>query len=242
MEEPRIMIEEPTLRDSFQSLESCYMFLECNPNDPETTIRENFYYKINEGYRETMNCPLWHHLYYDYAVNGDWDEKRDYDHELRLIHKDIELLCVSYLAIILSRKDPEQYKNFIKGLVKMWYEEYARNFINDTEFDPYFALRFPREDENIEMLEPGYRTKEEYLKDLNHYYNQMHYHGYGCVPVLGIIIEIESEIMDENMVIKKHRKRQDPLGRIVKRNEQAIKLKRIEKNKAEGRHIPKRKV
>ena len=48
--------------------------------------------------------------------------------------------------------------------------------------------------------------------------------------------------MDENMVIKKYRKLKQPLGRISKKNEQAIKLERIEQNKAEGRHIQKRKV
>ncbi len=233
-----------TLRESFQSLQSCYMFLECNPNDTETTIRENFYYKISEGYRETMACPDWHHLYYDYASNGDSDEKMklDYYRELQLIHQDIELLCASYLAIILSRKDPEQYKNFIKGLVKMWYHGYPSQFLNDTEFNPYFALRFPREDENIEMLEPDYITKEEYLKRIDHYYHELHYHGYGCVPTLGIIIELEKEIMDKNMVIKRYMKRQYPLGRIKVKNEQAIKLERIEQNKTEGRHIQKRKV
>ena len=166
----------------------------------------------------------------------------DYYRELQLIHQDIELLCASYLAIILSRKDPEQYKNFIKGFVKMWYEEYSRRFINDTEYDPYFALRFPREDENIEMAKPIEKTKEKYLEDLDHYYKQMHYHYYGCVPLLGIIIDFEREIMDENMVIKKYRKLKQPLGRISKKNEQAIKLERIEQNKAEGRHIQKRKV
>ena len=225
------------------NMQYCYMFLECNPNDTETTIRENFFYKLNEAWRERNGCCNFHVQYFDYTGNDDSNEKieNSYLREIELIRQDMELLCDSYLAIILSRKDPKLYEKFIKGLIKRWDEEYGR-FLDDAEYNPYFALRFPREDENIEMIEPEYITKENYLYKLERIYEHTHHHRFGCIPSLAIVINFEKDMMDEHMCLKEYLKQYMPLGRIVRKNEQDIKSMKIKKYVAEGRHKKQHKV
>lgn len=212
---------------SNDNMQYCYMFLECNPNDTETKIRENFLYKLNEAYSEYNGCLTFFTQYSDYA--GTADERFMQQKEAALIRNDVELLCDSYLAIVLSRKDAGLYGNIINGLIKRWDEEKYRFWSDDNDYNHYFALRFPTENENIEMLEPTYITKEEYLNQLTIWYEQASHHRFCCSPSLAIAINFEKEMMDEYKCLKKYRKKHMPLGRIVKNNEHNIKLERVKK-------------
>ena len=190
------------------------------------------FYKLYEAERQRDGCIDYHHQYFDGKEEDDplyiyYAESSSYD-ETRKIYEDINLLCDSYLAIILSRKNPDIYSNIINGLLNRWHEERWKFVTKNGEYNPYFALRFPREDENTEMEIFSYITKDEYLKKLINCSQFSAHHRFGFITSLAIIINFEQEMMDEYQSLKWYRKVIPPLGRIVKRNEQQIKQKKLE--------------
>lgn len=217
----------------------CYEFLECEINANITTIREHFFYKIVEAFRE-IDGMINHDKYYDDKSGDEYFKTKDFHVELECIRSDVILLCDSYMAILLEKLDSKLYANIIKGLYFRWKEYYMYFFTDNDEdgygytgYNPYFPLRFPRSDEyfdigegvNInEMLEPIYVDKTEYLEALKRMNDYSTNDGFlRFTSALSIIIELEDKMMDEHQVVKEHRKKFTSLGRIREKNENAKK-------------------
>lgn len=214
-----------------ENLKYCYMFLECNPDVDETTLRENFFYKLLEACHEKDNCKNFHNLYYDGKSEMDLDyeycEEKSKRIELDLIKEDVEILCDSYLAVILSRIDFPKYKSLIEGLIQRWDYD-STILVNDNgELNPYFALRFPREDEEPVELGFDYVDKNHYIWMLNEISRPLITVGEYFNSKLAMISCVEQEYMDEHKVLKRIEKLVAPLGRVEAKDEDKIKKLRM---------------
>ncbi len=166
------------------SLECCYDFLCSHPEDTIEDIRKRFYY--HKAFANNYNYIIYQY-YYNY--NGDADDyefRKTQEREYAKLYTLQRLTYDCYLAILLHRLNPEQFKHIITGLC---------SYFNCSDAKISVPLKDIIKQEKTEYT----LTKEQYIGKLESTLHPSTNVGdYSVTPSLGSVIEIEKEIIKPN--------------------------------------------